>query len=333
MRSQFDDDGMRPDVGEVVAQVSDAFKRNFRRLGPIILIIILGLVAATGFYSVGPGEVGVVRTFGQETAQTGPGLHYRFPFVQQKDVVNVEKIHRIEVGYRGEEPKPEEARMLTGDENIVEAQVLIQYRIAEPSKFLFHLRDGEDALHKTSEVALRSSIGTQKVDDILTAGRSELENNTKRLLQKLMDEYESGLLITEVKLQDITAPGPVKDAFDEVQRAREDREKLINEANGYKEDILPKARGKRREIERAAEAYKEERILRSKGDAAKFVSVFAEYKEAKQVTRDRLYLETVERIFSRVDKKVLVDEDVTKGAVPILPLGNLGGIDGKGGAR
>ncbi len=325
MSNQYEPGRPQPDVAEVLAEISKVVSKNVKRLGPIIGFVIVGLIAATGFYSVKPGEIGVVRTFGKETTQTKPGLHYRIPLVQEKDIVNVEKVRRIEVGYRGTEPHPEESQMLTGDENIIDAQMLVQFRVVEPSKFLFKLAAPEQTLRTTAEVALRSSVGRQEIDKILTTGRALLQTETKKLLQRLMDQYESGVLITEVKLQDAAAPGPVKDAFNEVSRAREKKEQLINEANGYRESKIPKARGKAREIEQAAEAYKQERILRAKGDAARFTALYAEYKQAKQVTRDRMYLETMERIMANLDKKVIIDEKLTKGAVPILPLGNLAG--------
>ncbi len=330
MRSQFDDRGGGPDVSDVVAQVTATLRNNLRRVGPIVVIALVLLVAATGLYSVGPGEVGVVRTFGKEDpVERGPGLHYRIPFIQQRDIVNTDQVRRIEVGYRGEELRKDEAQMLTGDENIVDAQLLVQYRVVNPSDFLFRLKDPEEVLVMATEVALRSIVGTMTIDAIITEGRSEVQDQTRVLLQRLMNEYKSGLEITDVKLQDASAPFEVKDAFNGVVRAREKKEQLINEANGYSEDQLPKARGTAREIERAAEAYKEERITRARGDAVKFTTIVDEYKDARTITRDRLYLEAMERILGRVENKVLIDEEVGKGALPILPLGQ--GLPGAGG--
>lgn len=332
MRSQFDDDGTRPDVGEVVAQVSDAFRRNVRNLGPIILGVLVLVLLATGVYSVGPGEQGVVRTFGRESGKSGPGLHYRFPFVQNVDVVNVEQIRRIEVGFRGDQRVPHEALMLTGDENIVEAQMIIQYRVIDPSKYLFEIKDAEDTLRATAEVALRSMVGRTKIDEVITTGREKVQSETRVWLQKLMDEYESGLSITEVKLQAVDAPDEVKDAFHDVVRAREEKEKLINQARGYAADVIPRARGEARKLEREAEGYKEQRVLRANGDASKFTQMLTEYQKAKDVTRERLYLETMERILGKVDKKIVVDKDLAKGALPILPLGQqaVGALAGGG---
>jgi modulator of FtsH protease HflK len=318
MRSQFDDDGNRPDVGDVVAQVSEVFRRNLRRFFPIAGGVILVGLLYMGVYSVGPGSQGVVRTFGRETGKTSPGLHFAIPFVQKVDVVSVEQIRRMEVG-RGDEKRTSEARMITGDANIAEATMIVQYRVADPSKYLFRLRDSEESLRATAEVALRSVVGRTSIDDVFT-GREKVQEETRAWLQKLMDEYQSGLTVTEVKLQAVDAPDAVREAFHDVVRAREEKEKVINEAKGYQADVIPKARGEARKIEREAEAYKEQRILRANGDAAKFNSMLAEYGKAQRVTRERMYLETMERILSKVEKKVVVDKDVAKGALPLLPL-------------
>ncbi len=333
MRSQFDDDGMRPDVGEVVGQVSAAFRRNFRRSGPIILLVVVALLLVTGFYKVDPGEIAVVRTFGKETGKKQPGLHYRIPFAQKVDIENVEQIRRIEVGTRGEERVPHEALMLTGDENIVEAHMIVQYRIVEPTKALFRLRDPEETLRATAEVALRSMVGRTSIDDVLKGeGREKTQRDTMTWLQKLMDEYDSGLQVTEVKLQAVDAPDEVKDAFHDVVRAREEKEKLINQARGYEADKIPRARGEARKHIREAEAYKEQRVLRAQGDAEKFTTVYAEYKKAPKVTRDRLYLETMERLYGKIDNKIIVDGAIAKGALPVLPLGGaaVGALAGGG---
>ena len=321
MRSQFDDNGARPDVNEVVNQVSDALKRNGRMLGPVVLLILVIIALVSGLYSVGPGEQGVVRTFGKVTDTTGPGLHFAWPVIQRRNVVNVKQIDRIEVGFRGEKKELDEARMLTGDENIVETQMIVQYRIADPIKYLFHLKDPGEALRATAEVALRTVVGQTKIDALLTEGRERVQAETATLLQELMDAYESGLQIVEVKLQKVEPPEQVKDAFDDVVRAREEREKLINQAKGYAEDKQPRARGEAAKMEREAEAYEAERVQRARGDAERFESQLREYTKAKTVTRERLYLETMERILGRVERKVIVDDDISRSALPLLPVG------------
>ncbi len=322
MRSQFGKSGgwSRPDAGSL-EQVSEAIRRNLRKLGPILLGIVLVLLILSGVYSVNPGEQGVVRTFGKETGKTGPGLHFAVPLVQKVNVVNVEQIRRIEVGFRGKERVPSEALMLTGDENIVEAQVIVQYRVVDPSKYLFRLRDPEQTILATAEVSLRSVIGRTTIDDAMTTGREQVQSETRTQLQTLMDNYQSGVAITEVKLQMVDAPDEVREAFHDVVRAREEKEQKINKAKGYNEDLLPRARGEARQLVRAAEGYKEQRELRANGDVANFLAVLEEYRKAEKVTRDRLHLETMERILRAVDKKTVVDKDVTKNALPVLNLG------------
>lgn len=294
----------------------------------IIVTVVLIVWVASGIYIVGPGEQGVVRQFGRVIQPpTGAGLNYHWPWpFQQVDVINVERIRRLEVGFRSNprrpslvRPVPAESQMLTGDENIVDVQLIVQYRIKDPGKFLFRLRDPVTTLRAAIEIAVRSSVGNTTVDEVLTVGRARVQDETRKFLQQLMNTYESGILITAVKLQTVDAPEQVKDAFNEVVRAREDKEKLVRQAEGYREDLIPKARGEAQEIIRAAEAYKEERILRARGDAARFNSVLAEYIKAPGVTRERLHLETLERVLPEVEKIILQSEG-KGGVVPLLPL-------------
>ncbi|MFQ5916690.1 MAG: FtsH protease activity modulator HflK [Candidatus Binatia bacterium] len=299
----------------------------------IVALLILIIWAASGIYVVGPGEQGVIRRFGGVVRKTSAGLNFHFPWpIEQRDVVNVERVRRLEVGFRSNprrpsfiRPVPAESLMLTGDENIVDAQLIVQYRIKDPVKFLFRLQNPISTLRAATEIALRSRVGNTTVDEVLTVGRAKVQEETRKFLQELMDTYESGILITAVKLQTVDAPDQVKDAFHEVVRAREDREKLVRQAEGYREDVIPKARGRAQEIIRAAEGYKEERILRSRGDAAKFKSVLAEYRKAPRVTRERLHLETLERVLPDVDK-IIVDPKGGGSVLPILPLKGLTGL-------
>jgi modulator of FtsH protease HflK len=297
---------------------------RFHVIGIVVAAILVWF--ATGFYIVGPGEQGVVRQFGRVTKVASAGLNYRLPWpIQQVDVVNVQQIQRLEVGFRSDarqagviRPVQREGLMLTGDENIVDAQLIIQFRIKDPMPFLFRIQDPIGTLRAATEVALRSRVGNTTIDEVLTVGRGRVQDETREFLQQLMDTYESGIHVTDVKLQTVDAPDQVKDAFHEVVRAREDRERLINQALGYREDIIPKARGQHQEIIRAAEAYKEERLLKAQGDAGRFNSVLAEYRKAPRVTRERLHLETVERTLSGM-QKIIMDG---KGVMPLLPLGD-----------
>lgn len=314
--------GRPPDIGEVMAQVSDQLGRNLRRLGPVVLMLFLLFLAAAGFYQVEPGELGVVRTLGKETGRTEPGLHFRVPLLQRVDIVNVSEIRRIEVGFRGDQVKSNEAQMLTGDENMVEAQMIVQYRIADPSAYLFRLARPEETLRATAEVVLRSVVGRMTIDDVITRGRGQVQSETQEELQQLMNTYESGLAITEVKLQSVDPPDPVKDAFHDVVRAREEKEKLINQARGYQEDVIPRARGEAEQMLRAAEAYKEQRVLQASGDAKRFDAVYAEYRKAERVTRRRLHLESMQRVLNKVDRKTVIDGDLSGSTLPVLPLGS-----------
>jgi membrane protease subunit HflK len=330
MRDNWNERRINVDTEAELRQAQEVARRLARRLNRVVpLLVGLAVVVwlVSGIYMVNPGELGVVRLFGREIGKTAPGLHYRLPYpIQQVDVVNVEAIRRIEVGFRTQQNQPrrvaDEALMLTGDENIVDAQLIAQYRVRDPSQYLFRLRDPELTLHAAAQVALRSVVGNMVIDDVLTTGRGEAEAQTLKYLQILMDEYQSGLFITEVKLQVVDPPDEVKDAFNEVVRAREDRERQRNEAQAYREDILPKARGQAQQVVLAAEAYETERVLQAQGDVAKFSAVLEEYRKGRDVTRERIYLETIERVYASV-RKIVIDGEVGGNVLPYLPLNEL----------
>jgi modulator of FtsH protease HflK len=314
--------GGRPkDPQDFARDLLEDLGRRSQRLGPILGVVLLLLIAGAGFYQVGPGEVAVIRTLGKETGRAGPGLHFRVPFVQRKDVVNTSQIRRLEVGFRGDQPIPDEAQMLTGDANIVEAQLIVQYRVADPSKYLFRLANPDDTMLASAEVAVRAVIGRTSIDDAITTGRGRIQAETRELLQQLMDTYQSGLSVTEVKLQSVGPPAEVKDSFHEVVRAREEKEQLINQAMGYSEDVIPRARGEAEKQLREAEAYQEQRLLRAQGDAKRFSQVYDEYVKARDVTRKRLYLETMERVLKRTTDKTVVDVRLPGSTLPVLQLG------------
>src|SRR3989338_6230344 len=277
----------------------DIFERIFTDPRIFIAVFFAGILLwlLSGIYFVQEGEVGIIRRFGKEVRQATPGINYHLPWpVEQRNIVNIANIRRAEIGFRSEGTSMgrlqrviSESLMLTGDENIVDAQMIIQYKVQDPSKFLFRLRNPEDTLYAASEVALRSVVGRTTIDEVLTTGRGQIQSETREFLQKLMDDYQSGIQVTEVKLQVVDPPDQVKDAFHEVVLAREDRERLINQAKGYKEDLIPRARGQAQKTIRESEAYKGERVLKAQGDAARFLALYEEYQKAKQVTRDRLY--------------------------------------------
>jgi modulator of FtsH protease HflK len=322
MRSKFDD-REPPDVGAVVARVGSIVGGALGRFGSGAFILLVLAAGIAGVYKVGPGEQGIVRTLGRVRAsgRTGPGLHFRIPLVQRVDVVNVEQIRRMEVGFQGTQKVAREASMITGDANIVEVQMIVQYRIVDSTKYLFKLKDPDEALRATAEVAMRSVVGRTNIDEVLTTEREKVQAETREWLQNRMDVYQSGISVTELKLQAVDAPDEVKDAFHDVVRAREEKEKLVNQAMGYEADIIPRARGEAEKIKRDAEGYKERRVLEAKGDATRFETVYAAYKLAPKVTRERLYIESLERVIARSPRKMVVDEQVAKNAVPVLPLG------------
>src|SRR5262245_9535556 len=320
----------RGDDDDTWGQLGDQFER-WKRQSPRASRIVVGLLLlcivliwlATGVYTVGPGEQGVVRRFGKEVAQVGPGLRYHWPRpIERVDVVNVEVVRRIEVGFRSD-PRyhlvPQESLMLTGDENIVDAQAIVQYRVKDAGEYLFRVMDPDQALRDATEVGRRSVIGRTAIDDVLTVGRVEIQNQTRQFLQQLLDTYQAGLMVTEVKLQVVDPPEQVKDAFHEVVRAREDRERLINEARGYQEDVMPKARGQAEQMLRAAEAYKVQRQRHAQGDAAKFLSIQEEYAKARDVTEQRLYIETLQRVLPKA-QKIVISPRLEGSLLPFLPL-------------
>jgi modulator of FtsH protease HflK len=326
---------MPSDEEEIQRRIEESMRRTTQRarhvasrLVPGALILVGLLWLASGIYTVQPGQVGVIRTFGAFSTTTSPGLGYRWPWpIQQLDVVDVQAVRRLEVGFRSDGGRSvrvaTESLMLTGDENIVDAQIIVQYRVREPVKYLFRLRDPDAAVRASTEVALRGVTGRMLIDDILTSRRSEAQQQTAEELQRLLDLYESGILVTNVQLQTVDVPDQVRDAFNEVVRAFQDRDRLQNEAQAYVADILPKARGQAQQTIREAEGYREQRIIRAQGDGARFEALLAEYTKSQAVTRERLRLETVERVLADVEK-IVIDGNAGSGVLPLLNLGTNG---------
>lgn len=299
----------------------------------IPIAIVLAIWLLSGVYQVGPGERGVVRMFGARVlGEAGPGLHYHIPWpIQQVDVVNVEAVRTAEIGFttigpRGvQEPREvlAEALMLTGDENVVNIHAIVQYRVRNAGDYVFNVVGPDDALKSAAEVALRGIVGRNTIDYVLVEARTAVENQTQEFLQTLMDSYDSGILVLRVTLQEVDAPLEVREAFQDVVRAREDRERLEREAEGYAADIVPRARGEKAKQVQEAAAYKEQRVLRAQGDAERFLAVLIEYRKAPDVTRQRLYLETVEAILPGIEK-IIIDPQGAGNILPFLPLRDMG---------
>jgi len=287
-----------------------------------LIFFILWLL--TGFYKVNANEQGVVLRFGEWVRTTLPGLHYHLPYpIEIAKTPKVTKVNKTEIGFRvmgtSQRMLLEESLMLTGDENIVDINFSVFWIIDDAGKFLFKLRNPEKSVKSVSESVMREVIGITPIVDALAAGRQEIEILSLSKIQNVLDNYESGVKITQLQLQKVDPPDQVIDSFRDVQRARADKEKVINEAIAYKNDLIPRARGEAEQILQEAEAYKREIVARSEGDADRFNSVLKAYKNNEDVTRNRIYLETLEKIFQNATK-VIIDTKQGSGVLPYLPL-------------
>lgn len=272
-----------------------------------VVLFVFWFVA--GFYIIEPAEEGVVLRFGKYHATTGPGPHWAPYFVDTVEKVNVEQVRRAEIGFRSEaggQSIPNEALMLTGDENIIDIQFTVQYRVKDAQQYLFAVIDPDTTLRQATESAVREVVGRSKTDFVLTEGRSEVASSVLTLGQEIVDRYNTGLLITTVNMQGAQPPEQVQEAFADAVRAREDEERVKNEARAFAADILPKARGEATAILERAEAYKQETISLATGASERFTSILREYQKAPDITRQRMYLDTVESVMSN-SSKVMVD--------------------------
>ena len=280
-----------------------------------LLAAALALWLFTGVYMVGPDEVGVVRTFGEYTRVAQSGLNYHFPYpIEQVNTPAITEVKRIEIGFRtlrnGQYRTVEkESLMLTGDENIVDAEMIVQYKIKDPEAYLFKIVEPELTVREAAEASLRTVVGRNKIDETLTTGKFQIQEGTKTQLQLILDKYESGIHVVAVQLQDVSPPKEVIGAFKDVASAKEDKNRMVNQAEGYRNDIIPKARGEAEAMIRDAEGFRESRIKRSEGDAVKFTTILKEYRKAKSITQKRLYLETMERVLPGIEKIIVPDKD------------------------
>ena len=325
------------DYDDILKNIQNRFKSMFPKNSSsnlLVLIVIVGLFwLASGFYRVGTDEQGVVVRFGKYVRTSEPGLHYHLPLpIESVSKPKVTKVNRIEVGFRNSQSQfsqnsqtrqvPEEALMLTGDENIVDLNFTIFWIINDAKDFLFNVRNPEATIKSIGESVMREKIGQTPIDPILAEGKSIVEEDAKLKLQNVLDYYKSGILVTQVQLQKADPPENVIDSYRDVQRAKTDEQKLINEAQAYRNDIIPKARGQAEKMIQESEAYKKEVVSKAKGEAERFISVYNSYKNSKDVTRKRIYLETLEQTLGKIDK-VIVDKDAGSGIVPYLPLPEL----------
>jgi len=278
----------------------------FPTIGIAIVVWLL-----LGLYSVGPDEVGVVQRFGEYNRVVGSGLNYHYPYpIETVKTPKVTEVKRIEIGFRTVGKNQyrtieQESLMLTGDENIVDAELIVQYKIKDPIDYLFNFIGPELTLREASEASLRTVVGRHNIDQALTSGKLMIQEETKELLQITLDKYETGVIVVAVQLQDVSPPKQVIDAFKDVASAKEDKNRMINEAEGYRNDVIPKARGEAQAMIRKAEGFRESRIKRAEGDVAKFKAIVKEYNKAKDVTKERLYLEAMEEILPGIDKYIV----------------------------
>jgi len=328
-----------PDIDEVVKKIQNTINR-FMGGGkggskPILFgLIILAIIwSLSGLYRVLPDEQGVVLRFGKFIKTTQPGLNYHFPYpIETVLTPKVTKVNRIDIGFRSERDSgftsggvadvPEESLMLTGDENIVNIDFSVFWVIKDAGKFLFKIQDPQGTVKAAAETAMREVIARSNIQPILTEGRSVIETDTEVIIQEILDEYNSGIQITQVQTQKADPPDQVIDAFRDVQAARADMERSKNEAEAYANDVIPRARGEAAKILQAAEAYKKEVVAKAEGEASRFLSIYNEYAKAKQVTQERMFLETMEKVLADINK-IIIDKNSGSGVVPYLPLQEL----------
>lgn len=297
-------------------------------LGVLALGVLWGL---SGIYRVQPDEQGVVLRFGQYVRTEQPGLRYHLPApIEAVETPKVTRVNRLEIGYRSgaDNRRPgggdviDESLMLTGDENIIDIDFTVLWVIKDAGNFLFKIRDPEMTVKMAAESAMREVIGRTDIQPALTEARQDIEQQTKALLQAMLDEYQSGIEISQVQLQKVDPPAPVVDAFNDVQRARQDRERLRNEAEAYRNDIIPRARGEAEQLIQQASAYREQVVSLAQGDAQRFAQVLSAYIVSPEITARRMYLETMQEVLGGANK-IIIDQGKGGGVVPFLPLNEL----------
>lgn len=312
-------------VGGELIEIPE-FPKRWIYLG---IVGILGLwLLVSGFYTVDADEVGVIQRFGKYIRTTEPGLHLKIPLgIETVKKVKVQRVFKEEFGFRTAEAGVQsryaagsfldESLMLTGDLNSAVVEWIVQYRIKDPVKYLFHVRNVEETLRDVSQSVMQLVVGDRSVDEVIVLRRSEIEDEALRLTQKSLDEFETGLDVVTVKLQDVNPPEPVQPAFNEVNQARQEKERIINEAMEAYNKVIPQAKGQAEQMLRQAEGYATNRVNRARGDAEKFLAVWREYTKARDVTRRRIYLETMQEILPKLENIYVVDE-AQKGLIPLL---------------
>jgi len=312
------------------------FGKDYSKYIPIIVLFLAVIfVLQSAIYSIGPDEVGVVQRFGRYARLTDPGLHVKLPFgIEKVTPIKVKKIFKEEFGFRTSVPGiksiyaprqyPEESLMLTGDLNILDVRWIVQYKVKDPVKLMFKTRDPVGNVRAMSEVVMRRLCGDYTVDEVLTTKREEIGRLAQEQLQDLLDKYQTGIDVVTVKLLDVNPPDVVKPAFNEVNEAKQERERMINEAWEAYNQAIPRAKGEALRTVRQAEGYSLDKINRAQGEAERFLATWMAYNKAPDVTRKRLYLETMEEVLPATDKKFIIDSGQSS-ILPLLQLGREGG--------
>jgi membrane protease subunit HflK len=327
-----------PDLDELIRRGQEKLKEIMpgggsagpRTFAMIFGLLIVILLVMSSFYRVDTDQQGVVLRFGQYVRSEAPGLHVKLPYpIETVFLPPVTRINRIDIGMREGGVTTisniaEESLMLTGDENIVDISFTVRWRIKldQATNYLFEVENSEATVRAIAESAMREVVGQSNIQALLTTGRTDVQSKVKGLMQTALDSYKSGVEVTEVQLQNSNPPAAVIDAFRDVQAAQADQERMQYEANTYANKVVPEARGKAAQITQGAEAYREQTVAAAQGEAARFLSVYKEYKNAKDVTRRRIYIETMQDVYSKMNK-VMVDQDGSKGVLPYLPLSGL----------
>ncbi len=318
-------------VNKMKENVSSRFKQGGGKSFWIILFIILGIYAVyTSYYTVGTEETGVILRLGKYAYQVGPGLHFKIPFgIEKVKKVKTKRVFKMEFGFRTALPGvrtryikkgfKDESYMLTGDLNVVDLEWIIQYRISDPVNYLFQIRDVESTVRDLSEAVMRRIVGNRYASDVLTVGRVEIAGTAQKELQKLFNKYHTGLSLVTVELQNVNPPEKVRPAFNEVNAALQEKARMINEAQAAYNKEIPKAKGKAEQMITEAEGYALERVNRAKGEATRFKAILEAYKDAKEVTKRRMYIEAMMQLLKKIKEVYVVDENL-KGIVPLLDL-------------
>ncbi len=328
-----------PDIEELLRRSQDRVKRflpgGFGGGRGLVLLVVaaVALWGVSGFYNVQPNEQGVELVFGRYAETTDPGLNYNWPApIGDVETPKVTELNRVEVGFRsgtdgtrsaGGRDIVEESLMLTGDENIIDIQFVVFWRIKDAGQFLFNVAEPEETVKRAAEAAMREMIGQTPFERARTQGRAEIQARSLELIQRILDSYDSGILVTQVEMQKVDPPQTVIEAFRDVQAARADKERLINEAQLYFNQITQRAEGEAQQLIREGEGYKAQKVAIATGDASRFLSVFKEYKTQPEVTKRRLYLETMSQVLKGMDKVLIDNSGTGTGAVPYLSLNEL----------